>query len=684
MVIALLISGFTQHDVGGSSTAGAGSGPAAHIPGDGPIVTRSSVGLRSRSLPARTVALTFDDGPDPQWTPKVLALLAREHVPATFFIVGSRAGRHPDLVRKEIAAGDEIGSHTFSHANLATVPGWRAGLELSVNQLALTGSAGITTSLLRLPYSSQPDALHTRDLNAVRRATSDGYTVVFTNRDSEDWRRPGKSAIVHNALPTGDDGAIILFHDAGGNRSQTLAALPDVIHQLKSRGYRFSTVSGALGLATTTGMRHVGTLSRLPGIALLVVLRCASWVTTLLTWLLFPLGLLILLRTALVMLLARRHVWAVRARQPDNGFRPLVSVIVPAYNEAVGIEAAVRSVLASNYPSFEVVVVDDGSTDDTAKIVESIDRWNLRLIRQANAGKAGALSTGIRFARCDVIVMMDGDTIFQPDTIRWLVQPLKDPRVGAVSGNTKVGNREGLLGRWQHIEYVMGFNLDRRMYDILHCMPTVPGAVGAFTRETVTRLGGVSDDTLAEDTDLTMAVNRAGLHVVYEERAVAWTEAPQKLSTLWRQRYRWCYGTLQAVWKHRSAFRSRGAGRQLGRVGLPYLLAFQFLLPLLAPVVDIYALYGLLFLNPYKVAAYWLGFLAIQLFTAGYALRLDRERLRPLWSLVFQQLVYRQLMYLVVIQSVLSALSGVRLRWHKSDRSGNLAPDTSEPQDFVR
>jgi len=278
----------------------------------------------------------------------------------------------------------------------------------------------------------------------------------------------------------------------------------------------------------------------------------------------------------------------------------------------------------------------------------------------------------VSVARNDILVMVDGDTVFQPDTVGFLVQPFQDPRVGAVSGNTKVGNRRGLLGRWQHLEYVVGFNLDRRMYDLLMCMPTVPGAIGAFTREALDAVGGVSTDTLAEDTDLTMAVNRAGYRVVYEQRALAWTEAPASLAALWRQRYRWCYGTLQSAWKHRHAVLDKGPGRRLGRVGLPYLLSFQVLLPLLAPVIDVFAIYGLIFLSPWRVLGYWLAFLLLQLVTSAYALRLDGERLRPLWSLPLQQFVYRQLMYLVVIQSLVAAFSGSRLRWHKLERTGDM------------
>jgi cellulose synthase/poly-beta-1,6-N-acetylglucosamine synthase-like glycosyltransferase len=253
-----------------------------------------------------------------------------------------------------------------------------------------------------------------------------------------------------------------------------------------------------------------------------------------------------------------------------------------------------------------------------------------------------------------------------------IVQPFADPRVGAVSGNAKVINRGGLLGRWQHIEYVVGFNLDRRLFDLAECMPTVPGAVGAFRRRALLDLGGVSDVTLAEDTDLTMALCRDGWRVVYEEGAKAWTEAPASLNALWRQRYRWCYGTLQAMWKHRGALVQRGAAGKLGRRGLGYLLLFQVLLPLLAPVVDVFAVYGLVFLDPVRIIGLWLAFLLLQLLMGLYAFCLDGERLGPLWSLPLQQFVYRQLMYLVVIQSVFTALSGSRLRWQRMERYGSL------------
>jgi cellulose synthase/poly-beta-1,6-N-acetylglucosamine synthase-like glycosyltransferase len=367
---------------------------------------------------------------------------------------------------------------------------------------------------------------------------------------------------------------------------------------------------------------------------------------------------------------SRRHVRRTRRQAHRRAGFGTVTVIVPAYNEAANIAATVRSLTASRYRPLEIIVVDDGSSDDTAGIVTRLGLPGVRVIRQANAGKPAALNTGIAAATGELLVLVDGDTVFDPDAIGRLVQPFADVSVGAVSGNTKVANRGGLLGRWQHLEYVIGFNLDRRMFDLARCMPTVPGAIGAFRRTALAQVGGVSQATLAEDTDLTMAVIRAGWRVVYEPHAVAWTEVPATLGQLWRQRYRWCYGTMQAMWKHRRCLAERGPGGKLGRRGLAYLLLFQVLLPLTAPAVDVAAIYGVFFLPWPQIVATWAGFQALQLITAAYALRLDGERWGPLWSLPLQQIVYRQLMYLVVVHATVAALLGDRQRWQRMHRTG--------------
>ncbi len=382
-------------------------------------------------------------------------------------------------------------------------------------------------------------------------------------------------------------------------------------------------------------------------------------------------ALLALSRGALLCVVAGRH--ARRARPTLAQPAPAVSVVVPAYNEAAVIAATVRSLAASDYPSsLEIVVIDDGSTDHTAVVVERLALPCVRVVRQANTGKAGALNSAIANARHDIIVSVDADTVFEPETLALLVGALAAPDVGAVAGNTKVANRDRRLGRWQQIEYVIGFNLDRRLYDVLSCMATVPGAVGAFRREALEEVGLFSSDTLAEDTDVTIALGRAGWRVVYEARAIAHTEAPGSLLGLWRQRVRWTHGTMQSVCKHRAALRGECRGH-IGRRGLPYLLVNQVVAAVLAPSIDVLALYGLLVLGALPTAAALIAYNALTLALAAYAFRLDGESLRPLWGLPAQQFACRQLGCLVLLRSALSALSGARPVWQRSVRAAETA-----------
>ncbi len=676
LILGLSLSGYASHGVGQASTQGSATASQAGLPGGaGPIVDLSGSQSRTVHVPDKTVVLTFDDGPDPRWTPKVLDVLAKYDVPATFFVVGARVGSDAGLVRRTMDAGHEVGAHTFSHRDISSLSGWERKLQMSLTQVELAGSAGIHTSLFRPPYSSTPDALSRRDVDALRPLAEEGYLVVLSDLDSRDWKRPGVGSIVRAATPEGDRGGIILFHDGGGDRAETVAALKVLIPKLKQEGYRFATVSDVASGGTATGTRNAQATAtgagRLSAAALVRLQQVSASVAKLVGLFLVPIGILTMSRVLALVVLARRQRRSAAARPPDVDFRPPVSIIVPAFNEAAGISASVRSLADSAYPDLEVVVVDDGSTDGTAQIVRDLDHTLVRLIIQRNTGKPGALNAGIAASSNEIVVCVDGDTVFEPDTVSHLVAPFAEPGVGAVSGNTKVINRKGLVGGWQHLEYVMGFNLDRRMYEHLDCMPTVPGAIGAFRREVLVDLGGVSDDTLAEDTDLTMAVNRAGWRVLYAGDAIAWTEAPADLRGLWRQRYRWSYGTMQAMWKHRRAVLDR-EHTGIGRRALPYMLVFQVLLPLLAPIIDLWALYGIVFLDPWPVLAAWIGFNVVQAAVAAYAFRLDGESLRPLWILPSQQFVYRQLMYLVVIHSLITAALGIRLPWQRIERTGAL------------
>jgi cellulose synthase/poly-beta-1,6-N-acetylglucosamine synthase-like glycosyltransferase len=487
-------------------------------------------------------------------------------------------------------------------------------------------------------------------------------------------------AIVRGSTPPAGKGAIVLMHDAGGDRAQTMAALDRLLPQVQQSGYQFATVSQSLQTKLAAPVNPPApTADRWRGRALVWTVQAADGLMRLLWLLLISVGALTLVRTLLLFAIALRHArqrraptwsWGEQVQEP-------ISVIVPAFDEQATIAATVRTLAASNHPEVEVVVVDDESADATAETVRDLGFANVRLVQVPSGGKATALNTGVALARHELIVMVDADTIVAPDALHELVQPFGDPGVGAVAGNVKVGNRRGLLARWQHIEYVIGFNLDRRLYDALGCIPTVPGALGGFRRETLEAIGGLSTDTLAEDTDLTMAILREGWRVVYQDTAQAHTEAPRTLRQLWHQRYRWSYGTMQAMWKHRHSMVEGGPSGRFGRRGLPLIALFSVVLPLLAPLLDLLTVYGTFFLNRWITAIGWLAVLVLQTITAVLAFRLDGERLRPLWSLPLQQFAYRQIMYLVLLQSATTALAGRRLRWQKLRRSGEVAADVT-------
>lgn len=684
----LMLRGYVHSEILADHRVGP---PAANdrVPKDilkgGPVIDTRNGKPTALELPDGELVLTFDDGPDPRWTPQVLDVLKKHDARAVFFITGTMASRHPDLVQRMVDEGHEIGLHTFNHPDLSLQTKSRVDWELSQNQLALAGAAGIRTSLFRPPYSSFAHNMDNNTWPVTEYIGSKGYITIVNNTDSEDWRRPGVQKIISNATPKDGKGAIVLMHDSGGDRSQTVAALDTYISGLQDKGYRFHTLTGALD-APSAHTRVAG-LESLKGEAWVFLVQASENVTGVLVAGLAVVGVLVFGRLGLMLILSVAHARRVRRRGFSWG-EPVtepVSVLVPAYNEAKCIEQTVRSLVASDHP-IEVLVIDDGSSDGTARIVENLNLPGVRVVRQLNAGKPAALNRGIANAKYDLIVMMDGDTVFEPTTVRELVQPFGDPRVGAVAGNAKVGNRDSLIGAWQHIEYVMGFNLDRRMYDVLRCMPTIPGAVGAFRRSALERVGGMSDDTLAEDTDITMAMHRDGWHVVYAEKAVAWTEAPESVQQLWSQRYRWSYGTMQAIWKHRRSVFERGPSGRFGRVGMPLVSMFMVVAPLLAPLIDVFLLYGLVFGPTEKTIGAWLGVLAVQGVCAAYAFHLDKERMTHLISLPLQQLLYRQLMYVVLLQSWITALTGGRLRWQKLRRTGAVGlpgPGSGTPQQMT-
>ena len=640
------------------------------------------------------LALTFDDGPDPRWTPQILDILKREQVPATFFIVGKNGQAYPELVRRIVDEGHELGNHTFTHPNLGEVPLPLTELELNATQRLIESETGHSSVLFRPPYFGDAEADKPQEVEPAIVAQDLGYLMVGVRIDPNDWQLPiTPDQIVLRTVSRAIDnnpetrGEVILLHDAGGDRSATVAALPELIHELKGRGFRFVPVSELAGLSKEQVMPEIPSNQRVFTRADAITFFFLSTGGLTLQWI-FLIGIVLGLGRLLFVGSLAFAQW-VRSRRRErthagDEFAPFVSIIVPAFNEELVVGNTIASLLASEYSNYEIIVVDDGSLDDTSKVVAERFGGDDRvcLVTIANVGKAAALNAGLRQARGAVVIALDADTLFAPQTVGALVRRFSDKAIGAVAGNAKVGNRVNLITRWQALEYITSQNLDRRAFASLNCITVVPGAVGAWRRDLLIEAGGFSADTLAEDQDLTLRIRRLGYEIGYEETAIAWTEAPHDLRSLAKQRFRWSYGTLQCMWKHRDAlFRPRYGA--LGFVAMPNVWIFQILFPLISPVMDLMLVYTLVSIgldrwqqpvgysssNLQQVLFYYALFLAIDWLSAGFAFLLERrERWSLLWWLFLQRFCYRQVMYYVMIKSVTIAIRGPVVGWGKLER----------------
>ena len=651
--------------------------------------------IRRTGYRPHMVALTFDDGPDAVWTPPILDILKRAHVPATFFVIGENAIMHPSLLRQIIAQGSEIGSHSYTHPNLSQVSERGVSLELNSTQRLVEAYTGRAMRLFRAPYFGDAEPTSADEIGPALQAQRAGYLNVGLHVDPGDWTRPGIDAIVNRTIQQVETGSaersaqIVLLHDSGGDRAQTVAALPRIIKGLEAKGYRFVTVSALAGLTSARVMPPVRGADLFAVRIDVAIFLLLAGIAAALKWLFFAVILFGIGRALMLAALALgSRLRSNRIEPPAMQSGTFVSVIIPAFNEAKVIEASVRRVLASEQVTLEVIVVDDGSTDGTSAIVTRAFAGDPRvqLLTLANGGKAAALNRALELARAPIIVALDADTQFEPLTIARLARWFADEKVGAVAGNAMVGNRINLVTRWQAVEYVTAQNLERRALARFGAITVVPGAVGAWRRSALDDVGGYPLDTLAEDQDLTIAVQRAGWLVTYDTEAVAWTEAPESFRALAKQRFRWAYGTLQCLWKHRGIW-SEGKPAGLSWVGLPQAWLFQIGFALVSPIIDLALILSSIDTvvrvhqhgwaqtqsDILRMGLYWLAFCAIDVLCGAVAYRLEpRERRYPALLLVAQRFVYRQIMYGVVIRAVGTAILGPWVGWGKLERSGRV------------
>jgi cellulose synthase/poly-beta-1,6-N-acetylglucosamine synthase-like glycosyltransferase/spore germination protein YaaH/peptidoglycan/xylan/chitin deacetylase (PgdA/CDA1 family) len=636
------------------------------------------------------LALTFDDGPDPTWTPKVLSILARDHVPATFFVIGASANLNPGLLQQIVSQGNEVGNHTFSHPDLSAVSDSQVMLELNAAQRLFESVLGRRSVLFRPPYAEDIEPATPDQVRPLLLSGQLGYYTVGMHIDPQDYLQPGVSAIVQRVLDQVSSGAgnVILLHDGGGDRSQTVAALPLIIQDLQARGYQLVTVSDLLGLSRDEVMPPVSSSEKLMATVSGLGFQTTDGITQFLG-ILFLVGIgLSAIRFVGIMLLAVIQNRRARKARFEQDFQPGVSIVVPAFNEAAVIGRTLSALLSQSYPVNDIVVVDDGSTDDTYQQVAELSERDRRVlvVRRHGSCKAEALNLGFDRATSDLILAIDADTVMHPCAVAKLVRHFADAKVAAVAGNAKVGNRINLLTNWQALEYITGQNLDRRAFALTNSIQVVPGAIGMWRREAVRAVGGFAADTLAEDADLTLRLLRANYRVEYDEEAIAFTEAPDTVRSLTKQRFRWMYGTLQAAWKQRDAILRPHSGG-IGLLALPNIFIFQVLLPVVSPLLDLVALLSIGMMvwrsaqhpldpTPTGLATlvfFYALFLLLDSLTAVFAFLLERrEDWRLISWLLLQRFSYRQLMYYVAVKSMTTAIRGRLVGWGKLERKATI------------
>ncbi|MGH7594408.1 MAG: glycosyltransferase, partial [Gemmatimonadales bacterium] len=574
--------------------------------------TRTITGVIYDSVPgewviARTgqqdheIALTFDDGPDSRWTPSILDTLKSRHATAAFFLIGDQVLGNYGLTRRILREGHEIGNHTFTHPDLSRTGRWWTRLQIDATARLFEAILGRRTILMRTPYLGDNDPSTPDELVPVTIATDLGYITAGLSVDAEDWQRAMTADDIvanvlkgRNAARARGAGNVVLLHDGGGDRARTVAVLGRVIDSLRARGDTIVSLGQLARLAPDVVMPPMQGHGSFARLVELVIFGGVSVLKVGFADLFYLAIFLAMIRLTIVLILAA--IQRFRHRPVAVAYTPPVSVVIPAFREEAVIVPTVKSLLAQDYAgSIEVLVVDDGSPDDTyATAVRAFgDDPRVQVLTKKNGGKASALNFGIRQAQGEVIVALDADTLFDPDAVGYLVAPLADPHVGAVAGNAKVGNRINLVTRWQALEYITSQNLDRRAFALLDCIMVVPGAIGAWRKSLVLEAGGFSNDTLAEDQDLTLSIARRDYRVAYADRAVAWTEAPDTMSGLSKQRFRWSFGTLQCVWKHRDLIFRRRAGT-LGFIAVPNVWVFQVAFSIIAPAADLVFVFSLM------------------------------------------------------------------------------------------
>lgn len=725
------------------------------------------------------VSLTFDDGPNPEYTPAIVSLLKKHNVPATFFFLGENVFKYPNVAKDAALAGFEIGNHTFTHSKEVHESNVRLQNELRTTTKVIEAATGKTPLFYRPPYllNIGTDPTINPEISAeipLQVAFNDGYIPVGADIDSKDWLVTNSTELLDNVMKNANKGHIILLHDGGyADTKYMIKVLEEMIVKLKNDGFEFVSlnellfppssiniknklsvystdpaftqeisllqwflytenffdyylINGKFDKNTKTALENwqlkhgivrpddllnpeygvvgqktqerilavssqnkvsnqivanndkslfsFGTLnSKLQHFNLILI----SSIVSLSKYLFLIIIVLIVSRIIVILGLAIfskiKNIIKGKNNRKKHQYMQGVSVLIPAYNEEENIESSILSVLESSYTNKEIIVINDGSTDNTALVIKKLQLKYpdaIKLLEIPNGGKANALNVGIDNSKYDVFVAMDADTIFKKNTIKNLVKHFNDPKVGAVAGKVETTNSLNLLDVFQTIEYEVGQNIEKKVFASVNAVGVIPGPVGAWRKSVVMKCGGYNQETLVEDQDLTLAILNSGYKILYEPLAIAYTETPHTLKDFLKQRFRWIYGTLQCAWKYRKNF-WKNPSSPFSVIVLPNTVLFSLIVPLFYPIVDGFLIVALL-LGAWKEAIItYIIFTCLDVLYSLIAFIIGKKRL---WMLIFipiQRLYYRQIIYYVVVKSILRAIEGDEEIWGKVAKKGD-------------
>jgi cellulose synthase/poly-beta-1,6-N-acetylglucosamine synthase-like glycosyltransferase/peptidoglycan/xylan/chitin deacetylase (PgdA/CDA1 family) len=650
-----------------------------------------------------TTALTFDDGPALYNTPKIVDRLNKDNIKATFFVTGQQITKHPDTLKALAASGHEIENHSFTHSLLTQATDEQIDWEMSQTNYLISSKTGQIPQFFRVPYDAFGQPETSSDLRINKIAQKYNLKLYQIDSDAKDYRNGNSNEAESNIdlANISKIGTQILFHDGPDtDRTDTFEKLDETIKALQAAKIKLVTVS------YYNSTNQVKDQSKVEPWYISTI--------TLNTYFIDQLGFVynglinfILVFSSITVVIFIAFLFRNKKLKPKSDYFAGVTAVVPCYNEVKNVINTVQSLLDNDMPGLKIIVVDDGSKDPSFIRLKTtfINNPRVKILTKRNGGKSTALNHGLEYVDTEYFVTMDSDTIFAPDSVRMMMRHFADPKVSAVAGNVQLGNEYfnlkatdksirffkdfNWLTTCQRFEYITGQNFEKLAFNGMGCVIVVPGAIGCFRTSDVIALGGYKEDTLAEDTNLTIELLKLGRKVRYEPDSLCFTEAPDTLSQFYKQRFRWSFGTFQVAWKNRGILFDFRKG-SLGIFAMPYMVFGLFNLILL-PLTSLGIFYfgAVLLLDALNISKIQISdtqgfaqvlilvciFAFISFARVFYSIYVDKSKNKYQIFFAYPMIItfYSVLLSYVTIRAFFATLKGQRQGWGHLVRKGSLS-----------